>query len=30
MPTSKLVTDTGIPESAREELTRIGVEVVIA
>jgi DeoR family transcriptional regulator, aga operon transcriptional repressor len=27
---SKLVTDTGIPESAREELTRIGVEVVIA
>jgi DeoR family transcriptional regulator, aga operon transcriptional repressor len=27
---SKLVTDTGIPESAREELTRIGVEVIIA
>jgi DeoR family transcriptional regulator of aga operon len=27
---SKLVTDTGIPESAREALTRIGVEVIIA
>lgn len=26
---SKLVTDTGIPESAREALTRIGVEVII-
>jgi DeoR family transcriptional regulator of aga operon len=27
---SKLVTDTGIPDSAREALTRIGVEVIIA
>ncbi len=27
---SKLVTDTGIPESARDALTRIGVEVIIA
>jgi DeoR family transcriptional regulator, aga operon transcriptional repressor len=27
---SKLVTDAGIPESAREALTRIGVEVIIA
>jgi DeoR family transcriptional regulator of aga operon len=27
---STLVTDTGIPESAREALTRIGVEVIIA
>ena len=27
---SKLVTDTGIPEAAREALTRIGVEVIIA
>lgn len=27
---SKLVTDTGIPESARDELTRIGVEVISA
>jgi DeoR family transcriptional regulator, aga operon transcriptional repressor len=27
---SKLVTDTGIPEPAREALTRIGVEVIIA
>jgi DeoR family transcriptional regulator of aga operon len=27
---SKLVTDTGIPDAAREALTRIGVEVIIA
>jgi DeoR family transcriptional regulator of aga operon len=27
---TKLVTDTGIPDEAREALTRIGVEVIIA
>jgi hypothetical protein len=27
---AKVVTDTGIPDSAREALTRIGVEVIIA
>jgi DeoR family transcriptional regulator of aga operon len=27
---AKLVTDTGIPDEAREALTRIGVEVIIA
>jgi DeoR family transcriptional regulator, aga operon transcriptional repressor len=27
---AKVVTDSGIPEAAREALTRIGVEVIIA
>jgi DeoR family transcriptional regulator of aga operon len=30
MGIAKLVTDAGIPDSAREALTRIGVEVIVA